>query len=320
MNTLYLTYQNHNWTTTINTAVGSKTRVYTGPYEKFSDEAFFDTEFPETLDIKITNYCDIGCTFCHESSTKKGTHGDLHWLLNLLDNAELPAGVELAIGGGDPLSHPDLEWFLVECSKRRWIINLTVNERTLEKPGVLVTLTGFFYRGLVYAFGISLTPGFVVTRGNSKLAEFFILLPAGRIVLHIIVGIHQANLTNIFKTLRYGDGASILILGYKEFGFGVTKPKSFSLLGWDDPTNLKNLVVSGSVCFDELAVQQLNLKSFSQFFDEIYYNGPDFSSSMYVDAVTKSLGKTSRDPLGERVQGENLNIQEFFKNGRSASI
>lgn len=28
-------------------------------------------EFPESIDLKITDYCDMGCPYCHESSTKK---------------------------------------------------------------------------------------------------------------------------------------------------------------------------------------------------------------------------------------------------------
>src|ERR1035437_2383469 len=61
---------------------------------------------PESIDIKITNYCDMGCFYCHESSTTNGVHADLDKLLKVIN--ELPAGVELAIGGGNPLSHPNL--------------------------------------------------------------------------------------------------------------------------------------------------------------------------------------------------------------------
>ena len=61
---------------------------------------------PESIDVKITNYCDMGCLYCHESSTTSGTHANLERLLKIIKC--LPSGVELAIGGGNPLSHPDL--------------------------------------------------------------------------------------------------------------------------------------------------------------------------------------------------------------------
>lgn len=56
-------------------------------------------QFPESIDIKITDYCNMGCNFCHESSTEKGKHGDLTKLLEVIKN--LPAGVELACLDGD---------------------------------------------------------------------------------------------------------------------------------------------------------------------------------------------------------------------------
>ncbi len=54
---------------------------------------------PESIDVKITNYCDMGCEFCHESSTKRGKHADLEKLQNIL--YDLPAGIELACLTGD---------------------------------------------------------------------------------------------------------------------------------------------------------------------------------------------------------------------------
>jgi len=42
---------------------GTKTREYEGEPKPV---------FPESIDVKITNYCDAGCTFCHEKSTRLG--------------------------------------------------------------------------------------------------------------------------------------------------------------------------------------------------------------------------------------------------------
>lgn len=60
-------------------------------------------EFPESIDVKITDYCLMGCKFCYEMSTRKGKHGDLETLKTKLSS--LPSGIELAIGGGNPLDH-----------------------------------------------------------------------------------------------------------------------------------------------------------------------------------------------------------------------
>ena len=68
-----------------------------------------DTPFivhPESLDVKITNKCNLNCAYCHEMSNNDGEHADLEELKNVL--SVLPSGVEIAIGGGNPLQHPDL--------------------------------------------------------------------------------------------------------------------------------------------------------------------------------------------------------------------
>ena len=38
---------------------------------------FFEAQFPENIDLKITNYCDVNCAFCHEDSTIRGEHSIL---------------------------------------------------------------------------------------------------------------------------------------------------------------------------------------------------------------------------------------------------
>ena len=86
---------------------------------------------PESIDVKITNYCDRNCKYCHEMSTTKGDHSDLTVLLDILK--ELPAGVELAIGGGNPLSHPNLIEFLSTLKDRGIISNITINQAHLYK-------------------------------------------------------------------------------------------------------------------------------------------------------------------------------------------
>ncbi|HHT23450.1 MAG TPA: hypothetical protein GXZ87_09125 [Bacteroidales bacterium] len=81
------TYKNGNSQVTIYED-GTKVRRYSEPLL---------LEFPESIDIKITNYCDLGCKFCHEMSDIAGKHADLNKLLTVLQG--LSPGVELAIGG-----------------------------------------------------------------------------------------------------------------------------------------------------------------------------------------------------------------------------
>ena len=66
--------------------------------QEWPDEEQPKPKFPVSMDVKITNYCDLNCKFCHEMSTTSGKHGNLDKLFTFLQ--ELPNGTELAIGGG----------------------------------------------------------------------------------------------------------------------------------------------------------------------------------------------------------------------------
>ena len=52
---------------------------------------------------------------CHENSSSLGLHGDI---LNLPFIVSLSPWTELAIGGGNPLIHPNLIEFLGKCKRK----------------------------------------------------------------------------------------------------------------------------------------------------------------------------------------------------------
>ena len=62
------TYINGNYKTTI---YSDGTRV------RETEEDEFIPAFAENCDIKITESCNMGCSFCHEGSTPQGKHGDI---------------------------------------------------------------------------------------------------------------------------------------------------------------------------------------------------------------------------------------------------
>ena len=67
----------------------------------------FEPSFPDSIDLKITNKCLLGCSFCHEASNPSGKTANWSSLKKVLD--QLPkVGIELAIGGGDVFECPSL--------------------------------------------------------------------------------------------------------------------------------------------------------------------------------------------------------------------
>ena len=67
-------YQNGNCTVTLEDD-GTKIREYDGIPVPL---------FPESVDLKITDYCDLNCSYCHENSNTKGKHASVEsikWLI-----------------------------------------------------------------------------------------------------------------------------------------------------------------------------------------------------------------------------------------------
>ena len=45
--------------------------------QEWDDNEQPNPDYPNSMDIKITNYCNAGCSYCHEKSTINGKHADL---------------------------------------------------------------------------------------------------------------------------------------------------------------------------------------------------------------------------------------------------
>lgn len=251
-----------------------------------NDLDFFEPEKPESLDYKITNKCDKGCAFCHEDSKPNGAHGDI-----MRDKfiETLNPFTELAIGGGNPLEHPDLIKFLRKCKALKLIPNMTINQVHFMKH--FNDVKKMIDEQLIYGLGVSLvaiTPDFL-----NKIKQ----IPTA--VIHMINGVHTVE---DFRKL-YDNNLKVLILGYKEFRRGkdyyseeleVEKERNRIFL----PEILEHFAV---VSFDNLSLDQLKVKDlltedeWNQFF-----MGGDGTFTMFVDSVTKTFSVNSTTPIDER--------------------
>jgi hypothetical protein len=264
----------------------------------YEEEPKYD--FPNNLDIKITNYCDLGCKFCFESSTKAGVHGDLNVLFQKL--SPLPSGVEIAIGGGNPTAHPDLVDFLVRCKEKGWIVNITVNQGHL-KP-FWDDITSLIDKELVRGIGLSITSSnfSYVKRLKEKTQH---------VIYHLIAGVHEPIV--IDEILEFDDFPKLLVLGYKKFGFGndfYSKEVDEKIAQWR--MYVSKYFEKGIVSFDNLGIEQLKIKRFlTDEGWEKYFFGEDFTFSFYIDAVEKKFSPTSRSI--ERIDWNETTIMEYIK-------
>lgn len=287
-----LQYQNGN---SIVELYGDGTRII-----RFENELKLD--FPLNIDIRVSTACSLGlnpktgkavCSFCHESARTDGKECDFTKLRSKLIG--LPQGIELAIGGNKIT--PGLIDFLLWAKDQGYVCNLTVNQLHINKERKnLITL---LENKVIGGLGISYRTDY-----KFDIDEYFIQHPNA--VLHVIAGIDDVDdiVNNPMK--------KVLVLGYKTFGFGVdyydeeVKKKIQQWYWWVKKVIDKKQVVS----FDNLALEQLNIKRFlTDEHWEIFNQG---EHSFYINAVDEYFSPSSRNSL--KANWDKLSVKEYFQN------
>lgn len=251
---------------------------------RFNNSDSFNPEKPESMDLKITNKCNMGCSFCHEDSNPNGKHGDI---LNLSFIDTLLPYTEIAIGGGNPLTHPDLVPFLEKLKERKLIANITFNQyHFMDNVDFIRELVD---KKLVYGVGVSMM------YASDKFVEC--VSKFSNAVIHVINGIVSVDDLKMLAN----HNLKILILGYKEFRRGKQMYSRQSTVIDNTKSKLYNVLPEiidekwfDCVSFDNLAIKQLEPKRLmsEKQWDE-FYMGDDGKYTFYCDAVERKFAKSS---------------------------
>jgi len=273
--------------------------------------------FPETIDLKVTDYCDAGCHFCHEGSTVRGSHANLYALWSMLQ--DFPYGVELAIGGGNPLAWPSLDPFL-DWVSQNFICNITVNALHVRQKPSYERLVRLQQRGWIHGIGISASShGFGIGCFTGGIGEL------KNVTGHVIPGLwgewissntvdslkHEHSMESICAEMEgrqyKGHLDRYLILGYKFFRRGVKKHPEMILKNIEVfkkhqvriYSYLRHLGVT--VSFDNLALEQLGIKQLikPEEWDRLFM-GEDGTRSMFIDAVEQTSAVSSTTSIENR--------------------
>jgi len=252
---------------------------------RFTEDDEFNAKFPENIDLKITNWCDIGCSFCHENSTTSGKYVDLTNEKNLEFLATLQLGTELAIGGGKVTSFPNIERLLSFFFNLGLISNITIQQRELFESRELIER--LIKQKDVHGVGIS------ISTLDDEVIKFAQANP--NVVLHTIAGVHGKEMYEYLAD----KNVKILILGYKTFRRGVNYFEKFGKtvennINWLKD-NIKTLLPKFRVLsFDNLAIEQLEIKkALTPEAWETFYMGDDGQHTMYIDWVKGEFAKNS---------------------------
>ena len=257
-------------------------------------------QYPLNIDIRVSSRCAFGlnrktnraiCDFCHESATTDGQDADLNSLLDKLRG--LPAGIELAVGANElplPLLH-----FFEQCKGNGWIVNCTINQGHLRRDRNRIL--DAIQHNLICGLGISYRPGMIDIDPQ--------LLSYGNTVVHVIAGI---NTIEQVKSLASQGVRKILVLGEKDFGFNLGKVRitTDSHRAWYRQVH-ELFKLFEVVSFDNLALEQLNVRRFVKHWDQMYQH----EYSFYINAVDQYFAPSSRS--ADTVSYNGVTVQQYFK-------
>lgn len=262
----------------------------------------FTADFPENIDIKITNYCNKNCQQCHEDSNIYGKHANIN--LDFINT--LKPYTEVALGGGLVTSHPQLKELLVKLRKNKIFPNITVHQD--EFVDNLRFIESLINERLIFGLGISLS-----NKNNDIAIEEG--LKYKNTVFHIINGIVDELTLNKLSNRN----VKILILGFKQFRKGIQYYGRYSEKIKYNQSMLYNSLESRIkdfkvVSFDNLAIEQLNVRRLMNEEEwQRFYMGDDGNHTMYIDLVEEKFAMNSTSNIRYNLKN---NIEDMFNKVR----
>lgn len=272
---------------------------------EYPDHQDLTLDTPLNIDIRVSTQCPYGyntvtqkstCAFCHESALVNGQECYYGILQQVLIDANLPRGTEIALGVNEVT--PDLIQFVKNLWKLGLVVNITMNERYITEFGD----TGL-KQLLPYVFGLGIS--YRSLQGCLSLPDWIADYP--HTVIHVINGIDDFNDVKELG-VKY---RKLLILGEKDFGFnrGKVHLNTPSHIEWE--SNVMQLTkIFDVVSFDNLGLQQLEIRGkISTEEYETFYQG---EHSMYINAVEQYFAPSSRTRNGIKRFNE-TDLRSYFQ-------
>lgn len=248
---------------------------------------------PELVDLKITDYCPKKCAFCYQNSTVNGLHGNMDYITSVLDCLSQHHVFEVAIGGGEPIDHPQFIEILQKCKYYHIVPNFTTKNITWlsddkKRQAILENIGGFSY-------------SIDCDRDVRKLG--FLLEQYGidkhRIQVQIVEGVLSEYLfTKVLEECSYHN-ITLTILGFKTTGRGDSflQKHNINTFNWFDL--VKKMQKKGhyvSIGIDTVIAQKYSDELKNQGINGLFYTKKEGQFSCYIDGVTQQIGPCSYEP------------------------
>lgn len=282
-----------------NRSSGKKIRFSFDP-----DVEYDKASAPELVDVKITDFCTKGCNFCYQSSTKEGMHAPLERIKAVFDMLSEMEVFEVALGGGEPTSHPDFAEILRYAHEKRIKPNFTTfTADWLENEEILEAVKQY-----VGGIGVSCLDAKGVEMAREIKKHFGWGSNVSVMAQHVVGSVPVEVTMKLIK--EAGEKwLPILLLGYKKVGFG-------SHYNAFEPTD-KEMAVVGRLILEQtsrgVSVDTALVDNYPKFIEVLgapkaLVSSPEGKFSCYVDAVTERMAASSYveeegyEPLASNVE------------------
>ena len=270
---------------------GTKIRIH------FDDDAPAYTKAfaPELIDIKITDYCDLKCSYCYQDSNDEGKHADEDFLQSLVWACKEMGVFEVALGGGEPTLHPQFPKILRNFRKRGIVPNFTTRSyKWLHDEKIREAV-----RKYAGKFAVSVTQPYEMERAFHFADELGLASPdrdydardwSCRMGFQYVMGTTDLKqFRELLKTLP--DHMELTLLGYKNVGRG-TGWKPYDYTKWLDVVRCAQNKHCGTIGIDTSLATQFR-DEILELVDERLVTFEEGKFSMYVDAVKQVAAPSS---------------------------
>lgn len=272
---------------------------------EYPDNERLTLDTPLNIDIRVSTQCPYGyntntkkstCAFCHESALVNGVECHYGVLQQVLMDAKLPRGTEIALGVNQVTD--DLVQFVKNLWKLGLVVNITMNERYITEFG-----DTRLKEMMPYVFGLGIS--YRSLQGCLSLPDWIADYP--HTVIHVINGID--NFDDVKELgVKYHK---LLVLGEKDFGFNRGKVNLNTEQHKQWKFNIMQLTkIFDIVSFDNLGLQQLEIRG--KITDEEYKSFYQGEHSMYINAVEQYFAPSSRTRNNIKGFGE-TDLRSYFQ-------
>jgi molybdenum cofactor biosynthesis enzyme MoaA len=239
---------------------------------------------------------------CYQSSTKAGVHADLDHIKSILKALGEQQVFEVAIGGGEPTHYPHLAEVLTYAAEQQIVPNFTTYGVDWLQNAELMNVV----RAHVGAIGVSVHG----VKDLNKVSKINQALNVNthrwddnyvHVTAQHVVGSVDLDETAQILERAWDEGWDLLLLGYKNVGFGATQAPH-DLTGLDTLLKLRQQKRAhygarvSMLGVDTAFVQQFDPILNALGISPVLKTSEEGKFSMYVDAVTLTQGPSSYMP------------------------